>query len=713
MNTKIKGNFKKIIYSNNNFNVYSFKLFSDQNYAKTLLQIDDSSNYINVISPTTDIDLTLDYEVEIKLEIRNNAKYKYSYYVISKEIIIPNHDDALIRFLSSTLFKGISMKTAEKLVTKLGNNFINDIENYEQEIKEIIGDKKTKILFDGIKNKDEKNQVSKEFIENNFSMSILSFISNKTKKIKEFLETKVFSLIEEDVEFNFIDIDKIAKFYLKDYSNDLSNQMLIFYSIISLEKEGSTINDLESIYNYSQTLTLMNIDSFKIYIKKLFDNKKIIIHNSKKSLTTAKMYEKEKYIVKKLEQIKNNNLNRKIEIEHLYKNNLDDVQLKALVNSLSNSISIITGGPGTGKTLLIDLIIKNLSNIKIKNVEVLAPTGKAATQISYRTNHNAKTFHSFLKWNEKTFEVNEMNPSDAKVIIIDEFSMININLFYSLLIACPFIEQLIIVGDKDQLPPIGPGYLLNDLIESNKFLINRLEKVYRQSEGSLIAKNSILIKNGQMLNFDNKESILINMQDIAKTKKIIENNIDEHLENNDDLLDHQILIPMYGGLFGIDNINEICQNHLFKDQKTLFILNGKSFFRNDKVIQLENINDKNIFNGEIGLIKDVIFNIKKEIESILVEFSFGKVIEYTASEFNKYTKLAYAISIHKFQGSECSTIILILSKEHYSMLSKKLFYTAYTRARKNILIISTKEIIDYCINNDEDSTRNTNILKLL
>ncbi|MBR2022384.1 MAG: AAA family ATPase, partial [Mycoplasmataceae bacterium] len=445
-----------------------------------------------------------------------------------------------------------------------------------------------------------------------------------------------------------------------------------------------------------------------------YKEEKIIIHQDKESITSKKIIEKEKFIVDQILKISKQKLNSKIDLDNLIiLEALDDVQKNSIISALSNSISIITGGPGTGKTLLIDLIIKNLEKLNIKKIELLAPTGKAADQITKRTNRLAKTIHSFLKWNKTEFEINQKNPSNVEVIIIDEFSMIDINLFYALLIACPKLKQIIIVGDKDQLPPIGPGFLLNDFILSKKIPLTVLEKIYRQNEGSLISKNSFLIKDSKLPIFDEKESILINLNSIDDIENIVISVFEKYLENNKDLNEFQILIPMYNFSTGIDNINLLIQNYINRNNEALFVSNSKKFYKFDKVIQLENEIDKNVFNGEIGKIIDIHLDKNtNQLSSILIEFSNSKIIEYSQSEFNKNIKLAYAISIHKFQGSECLETLLIFSKEHQSMFSKKLFYTAYTRARKKVILISTIDNIKKCLENDKDSIRTCNILKL-
>ena len=715
-NIKIKGRFRKIIYSNkSNFHVLSFKIFPNQVEQKNYLQISENLNSINVISRTLDLDLTLDYEIELNVEIKNNSKYKISYYLVNKEIFVSNEKESLIRYLSSSLFKGISSKTATKLVEQIGLDFINDIQKYEEKIVNVIGSKKTKIILEGINQNNEFNEIYKIFLDKNFSTSIFNIINNqKTQNIKSFLEKNIFDLINDNLDLNFLDLDQIALYFYKDYSLDISNQYLILFETFRLENEGSTINKIENIFLKVNQYRSISIENFKKYLINLYKEEKIIIHQDKESITSKKIFEKEKFIVDQILKISKQKLNSKIDLDNLIiLEALDDVQKNSIISALSNSISIITGGPGTGKTLLIDLIIKNLEKLNIKKIELLAPTGKAADQITKRTNRLAKTIHSFLKWNKTEFEINQKNPSNVEVIIIDEFSMIDINLFYALLIACPKLKQIIIVGDKDQLPPIGPGFLLNDFILSKKIPLTVLEKIYRQNDGSLISKNSFLIKDSKLPIFDEKESILINLNSTDDIENIVISVFKKYLENNKDLNEFQILIPMYNFSTGIDNINLLIQNYINRNNEVLFVSNSKKFYKFDKVIQLENEIDKNVFNGEIGKIIDIHLDKNtNQLSSILIEFSNSKIIEYSQSEFNKNIKLAYAISIHKFQGSECLETLLIFSKEHQSMFSKKLFYTAYTRARKKVILISTIDNIKKCLENDKDSIRTCNILKL-
>ena len=447
--------------------------------------------------------------------------------------------------------------------------------------------------------------------------------------------------------------------------------------------------------------------------RQLYADSKIILHDQDKTvISSTKTYMQEVFIAKKLKQLQKEKLLKEKKIKGLITRNLDLIQIDALKKAIINPLTIITGSPGTGKTLLIDLIMKNLIDLDLGKVELLAPTGKAATQISLKTGLGARTIHSFLKYNKTSFDVNEKNPSDAEIIIIDEFSMINIFNFYSILLATPKLKKLILIGDKNQLPSIGAGYLLNDLIDSKQFLVSTLSKIYRQSEGSNIINNALMINQNQMPQFNNPETQMFEVHDPNQAYLLTKKYLSKYLKTHQNLVKQQILIPMYAGEAGIDNINLLVQKLVNQKQTLLFKTKTNHFYFNDKVIQLENDTDKNVFNGEIGYIQSVFFNEKDEVETIEIKFDH-RLIDYTLTEFNQAIKLAYAISIHKFQGSECDDVLIIFLNEHSRMLTKKLFYTAYTRAVKNVLLISNSDLIKKTVENDADSLRNCNLITLL
>ena len=709
---KIVGKFTKIIFSNpaTNFYVLTFKLEAQQQEAKANLQIGQKTNWITVIETKNDFQLGITYELD--LLIKESAKYGLSYVVANKTIIYKNSQENAINFLASKLFFGIGPASAKKVVEACGLALLEEPQKFEKQLVQLVGSKSAKVIIDGILDQSLFQELYKKFIDENLSMSILNYLELllEQQEIKAFLEEKPFDLIELINGIDFIELNQVAKAFCKTYSLEMEQNALVLWIILQLEEQGSTIIPVEAIWEKTNQYLELSVEQFNKIIAQLLNKNKIIAHPNQKNYSSMQIFQKEKLIaqrLKNLHQKKQHKIKTTLETK-----NLDAVQTNALKQALEKPFSIITGAPGTGKTLLIDLIMVNLEQEGFTKIELLAPTGKAATQISAKTAHNAKTIHSFLKYNKIGFDVNEQFPADTEVIIIDEFSMINIHTFYAVLIATPRLKKLILIGDKNQLPSIGPGYLLNDLLASKLFLVSTLEKIYRQDAGSNIIHNALMINQMQYPIFNDGETKLMTVVDADQAYTMIGAILKWYLEHNPDFTKQQILIPMYAGKAGIDNINLLAQK-IFQGQKpVLFQTNNKFFYEDDKVIQLENDNDKNVFNGEIGYIKAVEINAKKEIEQIHIRFE-NKLITYTLSEFNQAVQLAYAISIHKFQGSECQDVLLVLLREHLHMLTKKLVYTAYTRGVATVIVLSNKVVLKAAIENDADSQRIGNLLSLL
>ena len=713
---KICGKFLRIVYSQpgSNFFVFSFKIDPNQDEQKNQLEISPKSNWITIIDyKGTDVELKVGYEVE--LEIKDSPKYGLTYVCKNHQLIYKNSYENAISFLSSKIFNGISQISAKKVINAIGLDLLENPKKYQNEMEKLIGKKKTKIIIDGITKEDEHQIIYKKFIDNSLSITIFNFLNTwiSSDKLKKYLENHCFEMIEQFSEIDFVELNLVAKVFLKNYSEDLMFKYLVLWTIYQLENEGSTIIKIEKIFKKANQFFTLSREKLMEIFRQLYADSKIILHDEDKTvISSTKTYMQEVFIAKKLKQLQKEKPLKEKKIKGLITQNLDLVQIDALKKAIINPLTIITGSPGTGKTLLIDLIMKNLIDLDLGKVELLAPTGKAATQISLKTGLGARTIHSFLKYNKISFDVNEKNPSDAEIIIIDEFSMINVFNFYSILVATPKLKKLILIGDKNQLPSIGAGYLLNDLITSKQFLVSTLNKIYRQSEGSNIIKNALMINENQMPQFNNPETKMFEVHDPNQAYLLTKKYLSQYLKTHQNLVRQQILIPMYAGEAGIDNINLLVQKLVNQKQTLLFKTKTNHFYFNDKVIQLENDTDKNVFNGEIGYIKSVFFNERDEVETIEIKFDH-RLIDYTLTEFNQAIKLAYAISIHKFQGSECDDVLIIFLNEHSRMLTKKLFYTAYTRAIKSVLLISNSDLIKKTVANDADSLRHCNLITLL
>jgi exodeoxyribonuclease V alpha subunit len=357
--------------------------------------------------------------------------------------------------------------------------------------------------------------------------------------------------------------------------------------------------------------------------------------------------------------------------------------------------------------------INKLSYEKLdQKLALLAPTGRAAKRMSETTNQKASTIHRFLKWSKETnkFQVNEYNKSKVEMVIIDEASMIDTYLMASLLKGLSANCKIILVGDDHQLPSVGPGQLLHDVIESEKLTTIKLKELYRQGKDSNIITLAYDIRNGKVMRdvFNQEEDLTF----ISCQPEQVINHIKEISETYKDISykDFQILAPMYKTFVGIDEINKQLQtifNKKDKSKKELTI--GEFTFREqDKVIQLTNMPEENVYNGDIGIIEQIITSPKKEIH---INFD-GNVVKYTPSNFNNF-RHAYSISIHKAQGSQFDIVIMPIVRNYNKMLYRKLVYTGITRSKKKLYIIGDISALDIAVANTSVDIRRTTIKDFL
>lgn len=715
----IKGKVRNIIYQN-----------KDNGYVVAVFRVKESNDkkmdeYINKTITITGVFLEINTEETFYLygNTAKHERYGFQYKVDSYKKEELTTEDALIEFLSSSLVKGCGEKSAKKIVEYLGLDAIKKIKEDSSVLKNISGLNEAKI--ESIKNSlleySDADDSLVKLKELGFSIGEATKIYKKYQaSTKYIIESNLYILTE------ILDFNKIDAIYQNKH--DAYDEVRIKACIVESMKRlsfnnGDTFYYEEEIKDALKKEFELILDdiAFEESINTLEEENKIVIEKNLYYLTDY--YEAEKDIVDNLYNLNSSNstpvYDFDTEIEILEKEagvEYNEDQKNAIRKALENKVTIISGGPGTGKTTIINAIVKlyvkmhNFSPMEvISNIALLAPTGRASKKMSMSTGLPAMTIHRYLKWNKDTnnFGVNEFHKSSENLIIVDEMSMIDVNLFNALLKGIKSNVMLIMVGDVFQLPSVGPGLILNDLIESDLFTFCPLEKIYRQSDNSYIPYLALEIKNKDLseeftirkddYNFLNTESIHIK----EMIRRICLMSKEKGLNEND----IQILAPMYKGENGIDNLNLVLQE-LFNpsnSKKEEIKIGDVTYRENDKVLQLQNNPDCNVFNGDIGFIREIKKVGKKD--TLIIDFE-GNKVEYTKEDMYQ-VKHAYAITIHKSQGSEFSHVILPISRSYYKMLYNKLIYTGVSRAKKSLIIIGEANSFMMAVHNDYASTRKT------
>ncbi len=725
MATYIKGNYRKSIYQTaNGYNIGIFKV-QDTNDEKLANYLDRTITFTGYFHELNDMDTYMFYGKLVKHE-----KYGEQFQVESYERCKPEEKDSIIEFLTSGLFKGIGEKKAKNIVDVLGKDTLKII--LENPDNLLLIPTITKANIDTLHTKLKEYEASYETIlflgnlgfSTRDSMIIYNYYKDRTKQV---IETDIYQLIYDITDINFKKVDQIAL----NMNIEKDSLIRIKAAIIYIMTEVSNTYG-HSYYYQEELLTLLprvlGIDishtDFDHALEELNKDVRIVIKEEKYYLKD--MYEAETLIVKRLRLLDNNplthdkHLDDKIkDLESFYEITYNEEQKRAIKESYDRDLLIITGGPGTGKTTImkgITEIYRQLNKLSYEHLQekvaLLAPTGRAAKRMTESTGLRASTIHRFLKWQKDTnkFQVNEYNKSKVEFVIIDEASMIDTYLMASLLKGISANCKMVMVGDDHQLPSVGPGQLLHDLIESEKLEVVKLKELYRQGKDSNIISLAYDVRQGevhpQIFNKDEdltfiscpSEQVIPTIMELATTFKDIS------------YKNFQILAPMYKTITGIDEINKHIQS-IFNpkdDLKKELRIGEVTFREQDKVIQLTNMPDDNVYNGDIGIIDKIVTSPKKEIH---IDFD-GNLVKYTPTNFNSF-RLAYAISIHKAQGSEFDVIIMPVVKNYGKMLYRKLIYTGITRSKKKLYLIGDLKALDIAIANTSADIRRTTIKDFL
>lgn len=657
-----------------------------------------------------------------------NARFGEQYQVSSYERLEPVGRDAVIEFLSSPLIKGCGEKTAESIVATLGDNALTIIkENYLELLKvPKINEVKAKRIYDSLIKYESTDIIIVKLKEMGFTINeALTILNAYGEKTLDVVSKNIYSLV------SIIDFYKIDKIYL--LTNEKDSKIRILACLVETFNElgflkGDIYFYLEELLDFLKTKFSLIIEKevCEKYLEELsIDN---IIIKEQNRYYLKEFYEYEKDIASNLNLIANLGEIRVKNFEKLINDleiridvNYNEEQKNAIKGALENRISIITGGPGTGKTTIINAIVKlyiKMNNLNphdvISDIALLAPTGRASKKMSESTGLGAMTIHRYLKWNKEKneFQINEFNKNSQKLIIVDETSMIDTYLFASLLKGIKHNIQLVLVGDSNQLPSVGAGLILNDLIDSASFNHYPLSRIYRQSDNSYIPVLAKEIKDCELSSSfvtqkDDYNFLPAKGNNIKEMiRKICQMSIDKGLDEQS----IQILAPMYKGENGIDNLNVILQelfNPPNQDKKEIKV--GEVIYRvNDKVLQLTNSFDDNVYNGDIGYIKEIkTITEPRKKEVFIIDFD-GNKVEYKKEDLIMI-RHAYAISIHKSQGSEFPHVIMPVSRGYYKMLYNKLMYTGVSRAKKSLVIIGEQESFVMAVKNNYSKERKTTL----
>lgn len=721
----IKGNYSRSIYSSTQgYHIGIFKV-SDTNSESLAEYIGRTITFTGYFHELNEMDTYIFYGKLIE-----HDKYGKQFQVENYERCKPEEKDSIFEFLTSGLFKGIGEKKAQAIVDNLGKDTLKIILEEPDRLMLIPGI--TKANQDTLHEKLKEYESSYETImylgDLGFSTRDSMIIYNSyKKKTKEVIENDIYSLITDIKDIYFKKVDTIA------LKNGMEKDALVRIkaAILYIMDELSNIYG-HSYYYYdeisSYLIRVLGINiSEERYIEALKElQKDVKIINKEERYYKKDMYDAETTIVKRVRLLNSNKaqpddkLDEVIkELEEQYGIKYNEKQTEAIKKSYTKDFLIITGGPGTGKTTIVKGIcelyrqMNKLSYEKLnERIALLAPTGRAAKRLSEATMLSASTIHRFLKWSKETnkFQVNEYNRSKAEFVILDESSMIDTYLMANLIKGLSSNCKIIMVGDDHQLPSVGPGQVLHDLIESKKLETIELNELYRQGIDSNIINLAYDIRNKKIdKSIFNKEEDLTFIE--CQDSEVI-NNICEIANTYKDISykNFQILVPMYKGINGIDEINNRVQeifnpkSRNLKEQKQ-----GETIFReNDKVIQLTNMPDENVYNGDIGLIDRITLSPKKEI---IIDFDANPV-KYTPANYINF-RLAYSISIHKSQGSEFDIVVIPIVMGYNKMLYQKLIYTAVTRAKKKLYLIGNIKALELASKNTNSDIRRTTIKEYL
>ena len=683
--------------------------------------------------------------IEVTGEYTNHRVYGRQFDVKSYEIKAPDNVVTIERYLASGAIKGIGPAMAKRIIKEFGKDTLRIMEEEPEKLIAVKGitENKAREISVQVNEKRDFREVLVFLQRYGVGLTLANKIFDRygLESYKVIAENPY--ILAEDIQgVGFKKADEIANRAGISVDSDYRIRCGVLYALSDAVSKGHCYLPKDELLMRAEYLLGVNRDVIYTQVMNLYLDKKLIVTEEcdevrvyanvfyytelsvarRLSELSVKLSSNESAVVEKIEQLADR--------EGIA---LDDLQLKAIVNAVTNGVAVITGGPGTGKTTIINLIIKYIDSQSL-DFYLAAPTGRAAKRMTETTGYEASTIQRLLHLTPGSaddlkgfsFEKNEDDPLEADVIIIDEMSMVDVQLFNALLKAISIGTRLVLVGDTNQLPSVGPGSVLKDVIKSNAFPVVMLQKIFRQDEASDIVINAHEINAGRHIRLDNKSRDFFFLR--RDNEKAIVSDIVKYINGNlpsyvgAKPFEIQVLTPMRRGALGVEGLNPLLQKYLNPPSidKLEKEYGDITFREGDKVMHIKNnyqleweiVSSKGIvteegvgvFNGDTGIITD----INTVLETVTVEYEEGKRVKYPYSLLDEL-ELAYAITIHKSQGTEYPAVIIPILSGPKMLLSRNLLYTAVTRAKSTVLLLGNEYQIYDMIDNADEQKRFTSL----